>query len=147
MKPPRSWHIACTHYPSMGQTEVFLFGGNKHIKPDEEERVDAADLRILSWGECALTGGPRSRTRLECAVVVLWYTGVAYATCVCVCVCFVVWALVMSGALSSQLAWLHRGYQMRVGGFKSYYKVSNQVLGTDPHSPTYKATPHTKHTP
>ena len=57
VKPPRSWHIACTHYPSMGQTEVFLFGGNVHIKPDEEERVDAADLRILTWGGCAPIGG------------------------------------------------------------------------------------------
>ena len=41
----------------MGQTEVFLFGGNMHIKPDEEERVDAADLRILTWGGCAPIGG------------------------------------------------------------------------------------------
>ena len=41
----------------MGQTEVFLFGGNVHIKPDEEERVDAADLRILTWGGCAPIGG------------------------------------------------------------------------------------------
>ena len=40
----------------MGQTEVFLFGGNVHIKPDEEERVDAADLRILTWGGCAPIG-------------------------------------------------------------------------------------------
>ena len=45
------------HYPSMGWTEVLLFGGNVHIKPDEEERVDAADLRILTWGGCAPTGG------------------------------------------------------------------------------------------
>ena len=57
VKPPRSWHIACTHYPSIGRTEVFLFGGNVHIKPDEQERVDAADLRILTWGGCAPIGG------------------------------------------------------------------------------------------
>ena len=50
VKPPRSWHIACTHYPSMGQSEVLLFGGNVHVKPGEKERVETADLRILSWG-------------------------------------------------------------------------------------------------
>ena len=66
----------------MGQTEVFLFGGNVHIKPDEEERVDAADLRILTWGGCApIGGGGRAmgdggRIRTECAAVVLEFTGV-----------------------------------------------------------------------
>ena len=54
VKPPRSWHIACTHYPSMGQSEVLLFGGNVHVKPDEKDRVETADLQILSWGRWAL---------------------------------------------------------------------------------------------
>ena len=36
----------------MGQSEVFLFGGNVHIKPEEKERVETADLQILSWGGC-----------------------------------------------------------------------------------------------
>ena len=54
VKPPRSWHIACTHYPSMGQSEVLLFGGNVHVKPGEMERMDYADLQILSWGRWVL---------------------------------------------------------------------------------------------
>ena len=42
-----------------------------HIKPDEEERVDAADLRILSWGGCALVARVQGLEQLECAVVVI----------------------------------------------------------------------------
>ena len=71
VKPPRSWHIACTHYPTVGQTEVFLFGGNVHIKPDENERMDTADLRILSWGGCALVTRVQGLEQLECAVIVI----------------------------------------------------------------------------
>ena len=38
----------------MGQSEVLLFGGNVHVKPDEKKRVETADLQILSWGRWAL---------------------------------------------------------------------------------------------
>ena len=38
----------------MGQSEVLLFGGNVHVKPGEMERMDYADLQILSWGRWVL---------------------------------------------------------------------------------------------
>ena len=49
----RSWHVAHPYYCQSDistECQLIIFGGNAHVKGDFGDRVDMADLRILTFG-------------------------------------------------------------------------------------------------
>ena len=53
---PRSWYVACSVYNQRTSTEcqIVLFGGNVHVVENTGDRMDIADLRILTFGRSKL---------------------------------------------------------------------------------------------
>lgn len=50
---PRSWHIAAPLYSANSAAcQVAIFGGNVHSEGYTGKRRNAADIRILSFGQC-----------------------------------------------------------------------------------------------